>query len=96
MNPDPSGGLLGGINVLFAVVGMLLLVGFVVALVIAVVRGSIRQSSPDIDWDRELRSLSGQPSIEDQLVDIEKRFAARLITADEREALRMSVLSRLQ
>ena len=96
MNPDPSGGLLAGINVLFAVAGMLLLIGFVVALVIATVRGSIRASSPGVDWDRELRSLSGRPSIEDQLAEIERRFAADLITADEREALRTRVLSSLR
>ena len=95
MNPDPAGGLLGGLNVLFAVAGVLLLLGFVVALAIATVRGS-RRASTGVDWYRELRSISGRPSIEDQLVDIERRFAARLITADEREALRISVLSSLQ
>ena len=95
MNPDPSVGLLGGMNVLFAVAGVLLLLGFVVALAVATVRGS-RRASVGVDWDRALRSLSGTPSVEDQLVEIERRFAARLITADEREALRISVLSSLQ
>ena len=94
MNPDSSG-LLPGLHVLFAYVGVGLLVAFVVALVVATVRGS-RRAALGVDWDAGLRALSGTPSIEDQLAEIERRFSGGLITADEREAARIRILSRLQ
>ena len=95
MNPDLSDTLLPGINVFFAFVGVVLLIAFVVYLAAAVVRGS-RSVPAHADWDAGLRALSGKPSIEDQLVEIERQFAARLITADEREAARIRILSALQ
>jgi len=79
---------------LFAVIGTLLVGGFIVAMIVAVVRGS--RTSDGIDWDRELRLVSGSPSVEDRLAEIERRFVARLITADEREAARIRILSTLQ
>ena len=94
MHPDLSDTLLPGINVFFAFVGVVLLIGFVTALVVATVRGS-RRVATGPDWDAALRRLAGTPSIEDQLADVERRFAARLITADEREAARIRILSGL-
>lgn len=81
-------------NVLFAVIGILIVGGFIVTMVVAVIRGSLPKEATD--WDRELRGLSGKPSIEDRLADIERRFAANLITADEREVARIRLLSTLQ
>lgn len=79
---------------LFAVIGTLLVGGFIVAMIVAAVRGSRRRG--EIDWDRSLREVLGSPSVEDRLAEIERRFAAKLITADEREAARILVLSALQ
>jgi len=95
MNPDLSHSLVPGINVFFAFIGVVLLLGFIVGLTVATVRGS-RRVVVGSDWDSGLRLLSGRPSIEDQLAEIERRFAARLITADEREAARIRILSALQ
>ena len=95
MNPELSDTLLPGINVLFAFVGVSLLLGFMIALVVVSVRGS-RRIATGTDWDAGLRELSGVQSIEDQLAEIERLFAARQITADEREARRIRILSSLQ
>lgn len=91
-------------STMFGIVSVIVILGFVVAIAVGIrnaAKAAQRGQNPlTVEYDLALKALSSDAlkpaeSTEQKLAELDRLFAANLITADEREAARARVLGSL-
>ena len=101
MDPDPLTPAIPDVTALFGVVLGIIVIGIVVTIAITIRNASKAINSGHnpltVEYDLALAALSSEAlapktATEEKLAEIERLYAANLITADEREAARVHIL----